>query len=100
MDISELTAAAQAVLRERAPADKPVAAIAVNSTRDDSGWISYDNVASVAYCDDQTQRLDISGTELAVALEKHADDEAELGSVPDVTIPILPPHAQSRSSAR
>lgn len=99
MDISELTAAAQAVLRERAPADKPVDAIAVNSTRDESGWVSYDNVAFVAYCDGQTQLLDISGTEFAAALERHADDEAELGSVPDVTIPIPPP-AQSRSSAR
>ncbi|MFD6967160.1 hypothetical protein [Streptomyces sp. NPDC059949] len=100
MDISELTAAAQEVLLERAAVDKLVTAIAVQSTRDESGWISYDNMAVVAFCDGQTQLLDISETKLAAALEIHADNEAELGSVPHVNIPIMPPPARGPSLTR
>ncbi|MEU0108388.1 hypothetical protein ABZ313_23925 [Streptomyces sp. NPDC006251] len=88
MDISELTSAATAVLADRDPTGKAVTSVTVETTRDDTGWLSYEDTALVTYHDGATRPLTIRGTALAAALEQHADDEAELGSVPRVVIQI------------
>ncbi|MBC7273015.1 hypothetical protein ACF09G_31600 [Streptomyces albogriseolus] len=88
MDISELTSAATETLADRESTGKAVTSVTVETTRDSSGWISYDDTALVTYHDGETRRLNIRDTALSRALERHADDEAELGSVPRVVIPI------------
>lgn len=87
MDISELTSAATAALAEREPTGKAVTAVTVETIRDDGGWISYSDTAVVTYHDGETRPLNIRGTALSTALEKHADDEAELG-VPQLVVQI------------
>lgn len=70
------------------------------SNRDDTGWISYEETALVTHHDGETQILSIRDTPLATALELHADDEAELGSVQTVVIPIpLPDVPRTTGSA-
>lgn len=91
MDISELTSAATEALADRDSTGKAVMAVTVETTRDDDGWISYADTALVTYHDGETRPLNIRGTALSTALEKHADDEAELG-VPQVVIQIPPRH--------
>ena len=88
MNISDLIFAAKEALAGLESAGGAMATVTVEATRDDSGWISYDSTALVTYHDGETTVLDICGTPLSVALEKHADDEAELGSLPTVVIPI------------
>ncbi|WP_055531300.1 hypothetical protein [Streptomyces graminilatus] len=94
MDISELVSAAKETLLDRDPTGKAVNSVAVETTRSETGWISYANTALVTYHDGETRELSSRDTPLAAALERHADDEAELG-VPPVVLPI--PLRQIRS---
>ncbi|MGW3826578.1 hypothetical protein ACWEAF_30860 [Streptomyces sp. NPDC005071] len=87
MDISELTAAATEALADRESTGKAVTSITVEPIRDESGWISYNDIALVTHHDGETRHLNIRDTALSVALDKYADDEAEFGSVQTVVIP-------------
>ncbi|MFZ3491855.1 hypothetical protein ACODT5_01195 [Streptomyces sp. 5.8] len=88
MEISKLTYAAVEALQHRESTGKAVTSVTVEPTRDDSGWISYGSSALVTYHDGETQPFNIRDTGLSGALEQHADDEAEIGSVATVVIPI------------
>jgi hypothetical protein len=89
MDISKLTSAATEVLAGRESTGKAVTLLTVETVRDGSGWIAYDGIALVTFHDGETALIDIRETGLSAALERHADDEAELGLLP-VAIPIRP----------
>jgi len=88
MDISRLAAAAIEALQDREETGKAVASVSAEPTKDASGWTSYEGTALLTHHDGQTQTLNIRDTALSVALEQHANDEAELGSVQTVVIPI------------
>ena len=88
MNISKLAAAAIEALQDREETGKAVTSVSIEPTKDASGWTSYAGTAVVTHHDGQTQALNISDTALSVALEQHANDEAELGSVQTVVIPI------------
>lgn len=88
MDINKLAAAAVETLQYREETGKAVTSLSVEPTTDGSGWTSYEGTALVTHHDGQTQTLNIRDTALSVALEQHANDEAELGSVQTVVIPI------------
>ncbi|MEU9064969.1 hypothetical protein AB0D13_40615 [Streptomyces sp. NPDC048430] len=100
MEITELTAAAVQALQDRESTGKAATSVTVEPTRDDSGWIRYEDTAHVAHHDGTTQTLSIRDTALAAALERHADDEAELGSVLAVTIPVPLPTITPNSRVR
>ncbi|MEU9167814.1 hypothetical protein AB0D34_08465 [Streptomyces sp. NPDC048420] len=86
MEIGKLTSAAVEALQHREFTGKAVTSVTVEPTRGDSGWISYEDTALVTYHDGETQNLNIRDTALSAALEQHAHDEAELGSVPTVVM--------------
>ncbi|MFE7332561.1 hypothetical protein ACFU8W_48540 [Streptomyces sp. NPDC057565] len=88
MDIIELTAAATEALAAREPTGTAVTSVTVEPSRDESGWISYADAALVTHLGGETRHVNIRDKALSVALDKHADDEAELGSVQTVVIPI------------
>ncbi|WP_405785884.1 hypothetical protein [Streptomyces sp. NBC_01367] len=100
MEISELTSAAAEALQHRESTGKAVTAVTVEPTRDDSGWISYEGTALVTHHDGETQTLNIRDTALSAALEKHADDEAELSSVRTVVIPVPLPEVAPNNRVR
>ena len=100
MEISELTSAAVEALQHRESTGKAVTSVTVEPTRDDSGWISYADSALVTHHDGETQTLNIRDTALSAALEKHADDEAELGAVPTVVIPVPLPEVAPNNRVR
>ncbi|MDW4912560.1 hypothetical protein [Streptomyces californicus] len=100
MDISTLTSAAVEALQHRESTGKAVTSVTVEPTRDGSGWTSYEGSALVTHHDGETQTLNIRDTALSVALEKHADDEAELGSVRTVVIPVPLPKVAPNSRVR
>ncbi|MFD9047765.1 hypothetical protein [Streptomyces zaomyceticus] len=79
---------------------KAVTSLTVEPARDDSGWIAYADTALIAYRDGEVQTLNIYGTTLSAALEEHADDEAELGTVPTVVIPFTLPEVASNGLGR
>ncbi|MET8421969.1 hypothetical protein ACWD7C_38295 [Streptomyces sp. NPDC005134] len=93
MDISELTSAATQAVAARESTGKAVTSILVEPIKDESGWTSYADIALVTHHDGETRPLNIHDTVLSAALDKHADDEAELGSVQTVVIPIPLPRA-------
>lgn len=93
MHISELTSAALEALAYRESTGKAITSVTVEAATNDSGWTSYASTAVVTHHDGETQTLNIHDTALSAALEQHASDEAELGSV---VIPIpLPKVAPS-----
>ncbi|MCX4826897.1 hypothetical protein OG883_45505 [Streptomyces sp. NBC_01142] len=100
MEISELTSAASEALQYRESTGKAVTSVTVEPSRDTSGWISYEGTALVTHHDGETQTLNIRDTRLSAALEQHANDEAELGSVPTVVIPIPLPAVTPNSRVR
>ncbi|WP_331746791.1 hypothetical protein OG923_34190 (plasmid) [Streptomyces halstedii] len=100
MEIRKLTVAAVEVLQRREPSGKTVTSVTVKPTRDDTGRISYEETALVTHHDGETQILSIRDTPLATALELHADDEAELGSVQTVVIPIPLPDVPPNNRVR
>ncbi|MFJ9900523.1 hypothetical protein ACIQPR_45070 [Streptomyces sp. NPDC091280] len=87
-------------LQHRESTGKAVISVTVEATRDDSGWISYEDTALVTHHDGETQTLNIRDTALSVALERHADDGTELGSVPTVVIPIPLPEITPNNQVR
>ncbi|MFF1678787.1 hypothetical protein ACFVYG_22445 [Streptomyces sp. NPDC058256] len=91
MEIRKLTSAAVEALQHRESTGKAVTCVTVEPTRDDSGWVSYEDTALVTHHDGETQTLNIRDTALSAALEQHADDEAELGSVQTAVI-LVPLH--------
>ncbi|MGW0673562.1 hypothetical protein [Streptomyces sp. NPDC002746] len=88
MDISTLTSAAVETLQERESTGRVVTSITAEPVTDESGWISYGPTALITHHDGKTQNLTIRDTALSAALEEHANDEAELGSVPTVVIQV------------
>lgn len=88
MNTSELTAAAQEALADRESTGKAVVSIAVGTSPDASGGSSYAGRAVVTYHDGTTASLNIADTALSAALERHANDQAELGLVASVVIPV------------
>jgi len=97
MDISELISTAVEALQDRKTSGGAVASVTVEPTRDASGWVSYEDSALVTHHNGLTQTLDIRDTALAAALEQHADDEAELGSVRAAVIPIPLPEGTPKN---
>ncbi|MFF3730918.1 hypothetical protein ACFYXM_11495 [Streptomyces sp. NPDC002476] len=93
MDISTLTSAAVETLQERESTGRAVTSITAEPVTDESGWTSYGPTVLVTHHDGKTQNLTIRDTALSAALEKHANDEAELGSVLTVVIPVPLPNA-------
>ncbi|MEU5036104.1 hypothetical protein AB0G48_18385 [Streptomyces rubiginosohelvolus] len=95
MEVSKLAAAAHEMLQEREDTGKAVVSVTVEPTRDGSGWTSYAETALVTHHNGETQTLSIRNTALSAALDRHADDEAEIGSVQTVVIrlplPQIPP---------
>ncbi|MEU0030711.1 hypothetical protein [Streptomyces sp. NPDC006335] len=100
MEIGKLTSAAVEALQHRESTGKAVASVTVEPTRGGSGWISYEDTALVTYHDGETQNLNIRDTALSAALEQHAHDEAELGSVPTVVIPVPLPKVAPNNRVR
>ncbi|MEV8335673.1 hypothetical protein [Streptomyces niveus] len=100
MNISELASAAAEALADRESTGKAVTSVTVETIRDGSGWISYAGTALVTHHDGETQALSIRDTALAAALEQHANDEAELGSVPTVVIPVPLPKVTPNNRVR
>lgn len=100
MEVSKLAAAAEETLQDREVTGKVVVSVTVEPTRNGTGWISYGETALVTHHDGETQTLSIRNTALAAALELHADNEAELGSVQTLVIPIplpkIPPENRVR----
>lgn len=88
MEISKLTSAAVEALQHRESTGKAVTSVTVDPTRDDSGCVSYEDTALGTHYNGETQTLNIRDTALSAALEQHANDEAEIGSVPTVVIPV------------
>ena len=91
MDICALTTAAKDALQEREDTGSAVDGVTVEPVTDSAGWTSYAGSAALAHRDGTTGHLDIRDTALARALEWHADDEAELGCLQTVFIPIPQP---------
>ncbi|MDX3020051.1 hypothetical protein [Streptomyces acidiscabies] len=100
MNISELASVAAEVLADRESTGKAVTSVTVEPTRDGSGLISYAGTALVTHHDGQTQTLNIRDTALCAALEQHANDVAELGSVPTMVIPVLLPEVAPNNRVR
>ncbi|MFF2228349.1 hypothetical protein ACFVV7_34090 [Streptomyces globisporus] len=100
MDTSTLTSAAVEALQHRESTGKAVTSVTVEPARDDSGWTSYKGTALITYHDGETQTLNIRDTALTAVLEKHADDEAELGSVQTVVIPVPLPRVAPNNRVR
>jgi hypothetical protein len=99
-DMGALTAAARETLMDREDTGKAVTTVSVDTVHDDSGWISYADTATLTHHDGTTQQLNIKDTALSRALELHADDEAELGIIPTVTIPVPLPTVPANNRVR
>ncbi|WP_326581869.1 hypothetical protein OIE69_44375 (plasmid) [Actinacidiphila glaucinigra] len=90
MDTAELTAVAAASLASRIPNAQQVATITTSAVRT-AGWMHYnDRETTVRYTDGTTGTVDLSDTPYHEALERHADDEANYGDLPDVTLRLNP----------
>ncbi|MFI1226003.1 MULTISPECIES: hypothetical protein [unclassified Streptomyces] len=100
MDISTLTSAAVETLQERESTGRVVTSITAELVTDASGWTSYGPTALVTHHDGKTQNLTIRDTALSAALEEHANDEAALGSVPTVVIPVPLPKVAPNNRVR
>ncbi|MER6519988.1 hypothetical protein ABT246_24430 [Streptomyces sp. NPDC001553] len=100
MNISELASGAAKTLADRESTGKAVTSVTVAAITDDSGWTSYAGTALVTHHDGETQPLNIRDTALSAALEQHANNEAGLGSVPTVVIPIPLPDVAPNNRVR
>ncbi|MGW5928799.1 hypothetical protein ACWF2L_21500 [Streptomyces anulatus] len=98
--MSELASAAAEALADRESTGKAVTSVTVEAITDDSGWMSYAGTALVTHHDGETQTLNILDTALSAALGRHASDEAELGTVRTVVIPVPLPEVAPNSRVR